>query len=118
MVTRSDSASAPTEEGSPVSGNEIELIVAGRHGDPHRVLGRHGGVVRAFRPGASAMELVVGEDRVPMTPAHPAGLFEAPIPDGSDDYRLAAEYSTGTTVFDDPYRVWPTLGDLDLHLFG
>jgi 1,4-alpha-glucan branching enzyme len=57
-----------------------------------------------------------------MTRVHPAGLFEAPIPDGAPSYRLEAEYDQhGTTItfdFDDPYRSWPTLGDMDLHLFG
>jgi 1,4-alpha-glucan branching enzyme len=57
-----------------------------------------------------------------MTEVHPAGMFEAPIPDEVETYRLQADYRHGsdtvTWEFDDPYRSWPTLGDLDLHLFG
>jgi 1,4-alpha-glucan branching enzyme len=53
---------------------------------------------------------------------HPAGIFEAPIGKGVDSYQLEAEFVEGDVIaihrFDDAYRSWPTLGDLDLHLFG
>ena len=108
--------------------DDLELLVSGHHADPHRLLGRHDGRVRVFRPDASAVRLVPvgprGGDKpaVPMERIHPAGVFEAPIGPDATSYRLAADYATGdgttTFVFDDPYRSWPTLGDLDLHLFG
>ncbi len=110
------------EAGAP--GPEIALIVAGHHGDPHRVLGRHGGVVRTFRPDAASVDLLVGDARVTMDRVHPAGVFEAPVADGAGNYRFEAHYGqpgspgASTYVFDDPYRSWPTLGDMDLHLFG
>jgi 1,4-alpha-glucan branching enzyme len=113
---------------SAVPVDELERLVTGLHPDPHRILGRHDGTVRAFRPDASSMRLLpVGprngaRDPVPMTRVHPAGVFEAPIDPGVPTYRLEADYATGegtsTFAFDDPYRSWPTLGDLDLHLFG
>ena len=35
------------------------------------------------------------------------------------DYRLEVTYRGGTTAsFDDPYRCWPTLGEVDLHLLA
>ena len=35
------------------------------------------------------------------------------------DYRLEATYPDGVVVvLDDPYRYWPTLGELDLHLLA
>src|SRR5437879_3365896 len=38
---------------------------------------------------------------------------------GGVGYRVEAEHAGGvTTVFDDPYRFWPTLGELDMHLLG
>ena len=50
---------------------------------------------------------------------HPAGLFEARIADGVGAYKVDVRYPDGTTIkIDDPYRFWPTLGDLDLHLIG
>ena len=106
---------------------ELELVVAGRHSDPHRVLGLHDGVVRAYRPDATRMRALVGPDgstSVDMKMIHPAGLFEGRL-DADDDsviYELEATYSRGgeesTFRFCDPYRAWPTLGDMDLHLFG
>ncbi|HSS11875.1 MAG TPA: 1,4-alpha-glucan branching protein GlgB [Acidimicrobiales bacterium] len=113
---------SPSAVLSPLT-KELELIVAGRHSDPHRVLGLHDGVVRAYRPDAIAMRLVVPEGRVvPMRPIHPAGVFEAELPTGASHYRLEADYGSAgavsTFVFDDPYRAWPTLGELDLHLLG
>ncbi len=101
---------------------QIDLLVAGRHSDPHRVLGRHHGVVRAYRPDAVAMSVVVGDSRTEMRRVHPAGVFEGPIDPAASAYRLEARYGPegdgSTYVFDDPYRSWPTLGDMDLHLFG
>ncbi len=109
-----------------MSDHELDLVAAGRHGDPHRILGRHGGVVRAYQPEARAMRLLTGPRSKPkaseMRRIHPAGIFEAPIGKGVKGYRLEAEFGEGAAVsthrFDDAYRSWPTLGELDLHLFG
>ncbi len=99
---------------------EMDRLAAGRHADPHRVLGRHGGFVRALRPDASGLQLVVpGAAPTPMTRVHPAGIWEAPIDPAADWYRFEADVDgRPPLVFDDPYRAWPTLGDVDLHLFG
>ena len=51
---------------------------------------------------------------------HPAGLFAGAL-EGPDipDYRLAMTYPDGAVAeADDPYRFWPTLGELDLHLLA
>ncbi len=44
----------------PSSSQELQVIARGHHADPHRVLGRHGDVVRAYRPGAAGMRLITG----------------------------------------------------------
>jgi 1,4-alpha-glucan branching enzyme len=68
------------------------------------------------------MRVDTGGQRIPMTRIHPAGVFEAEVPPGTDHYRLEADYGqlpyVSTFVFEDPYRAWPTVGELDLHLFG
>ena len=54
------------------------------------------------------------------------GVFMALIPAiktddgfGVPDYRISTEYEDGSTVVsDDPYRYLPTIGDLDMYLFG
>jgi len=114
----------PTIAETAESDWEIELIVAGEHSDPHRVLGLHDGVVRAYRPDAQAMRVtpVDGDRPIEMARVHPAGVFEADVPSGTDHYHLEADYGRPgwmtTFTFHDPYRAWPTVGELDLHLLG
>jgi len=47
-----------------VGSNDLERVARGRHSDPHRVLGRHGGIVRALRPDAVAVACWSGWARV------------------------------------------------------
>ncbi len=107
---------------------ELDRLVAGEHGDPHRVLGPHTSegkrastVVRGYRPDASAMTMVFDDGaRQAMEQVHPGGVFAAEVP-GAEvaPYRLEVAYPDGQTfTVDDPYRFWPTLGDVDLHLIG
>jgi 1,4-alpha-glucan branching enzyme len=107
-------------EPSAAGEKEIEVLVEGRHHDPHRVLGFHDGVVRAYRPGAVAMKVLVGGDEsVPMDQVHEKGVFEARLPQAGQGYRLEADYGDGSPQkYEDPYRFWPTLGEEDLHLIG
>src|SRR5256885_2196423 len=108
--------------------DELAQVAAGQHGNPHHVLGLHERTVRAFRPGAVAMRAIPSEgDPVPMKVVDPGGVFEGELPkEAATDgrYRFEADYSAGdsggllTYAYDDPYRAWPTLGELDLHLFN
>ena len=66
------------------------------------------------------MVILVGEQRIQMRRVHPAGVFAGML-EGPDipDYRLETAYPDGAVVAaDDPYRYWPTLGALDLHLLA
>ncbi len=111
------------EKGARQVERDIEALVAGRHGDPHRLLGPHDGVVRTWRPGATAVALSVGGQRLPMHTVHPDGLFEVicdvvATPTATVDYQFEVEQQGGTFVDGDPYRFWPTVGEVDIHLFG
>ncbi|MEY2477963.1 MAG: 1,4-alpha-glucan branching enzyme [Actinomycetota bacterium] len=108
-----------TPASTPTTKAAVTDLVAGRHGDPHQLLGFHEGIVRAYRPGAASMEIELADGKtVEMTRVHDGGLFEAGVPEAAS-YRLRATYTDGTVVtFDDPYRFWPTVGEVDLHLFG
>ncbi|CRK58960.1 1,4-alpha-glucan (glycogen) branching enzyme, GH-13-type [Alloactinosynnema sp. L-07] len=104
--------------------SEIERLLAGAHHDPHSVLGVHpdpggsgGGVVRTLRPHAKGVTALVGPDRFDLDHLG-GGLFESTLPAVPEEYRLEIDYGSGTEVVDDPYRWLPTLGELDLHLFG
>ena len=99
---------------------DLDHLTEGTLADPHRVLGVHDGVVRAWRPGALTMRLLAeGAKPVNLTKVRPEGVFEGAVPPGAGAYRLEAVYEGGTTYdYDDPYRFWPTLGEVDLHLIG
>ncbi len=100
--------------------DDLARLVEGTHANPHDVLGFHDGRVRAFRPGARAMTVIVDdEEPIPMEVVDEAGLFEAKAPVAADGYRLQANYEGADPyVYDDPYRFWPTLGEMDLYLLG
>lgn len=108
----------------PVDGDELALLARGGHGDPHHVLGAHpfaGGVtVRALRPLAESVEVELPDGSVhPMTHEH-SGVWVVHLDRAElSDYRLKVTYAGGEAITqDDPYRFWPTLGDVDLHLIG
>ncbi|HNV69844.1 MAG TPA: 1,4-alpha-glucan branching enzyme, partial [Candidatus Ozemobacteraceae bacterium] len=114
-----------------VSAEAIQAIINTDYHDPFQVLGAHpiqvGGkpavAVRAFLPDAIAAQVVdaQGSSRYTMQKLHDAGFFEAVIEERGEvfPYRLGAEYATGATAeFYDSYAFTPTLGDMDLYLFG
>ena len=107
---------------------ELEALRASEHRDPHHVLGAHpaqvagrdGVVVRAFHPEAVRAECVEGGRSQAMSPLG-QGAFAVFLPGRSLPlrYRLRFHFADGASwERDDPYRFLPTLGELDLHLFG
>jgi len=105
-----------------VDTSAVALLGEGVNTAPHDVLGFHDGVVRAFRPGAASMSVLPNAgDPIAMEAGDPSGLFEAKAPVAADGYRLHAEYEGADTeafTYEDPYRFWPTMGEVDLHLLG
>jgi 1,4-alpha-glucan branching enzyme len=122
MTMSKKAARTPPDQ---VSLGEIERIVAGHHHDPHAVLGAHPGphgvTIRALRPLAASVAVVLPDgSRYPMAHRH-QGVFEVTLPDqaAAPDYQLAVAYPDGPEALqDDPYRHLPTLGEFDLHLIG
>ncbi|MCX7931410.1 MAG: 1,4-alpha-glucan branching protein GlgB [Rhodovarius sp.] len=100
--------------GTPAAPEAIAALIEARHGDPFALLGPHGGLLRAFLPGAEEAWAVAGDVLHPLTLRHPAGFFEGPAPPGP--YRLRARRGSETWEEEDPYRFGPTLGPLDDHL--
>jgi len=109
-----------------VDPSELNHLVTLKHADPHRILGPHlsedGVSIRAFRPEAESVEVVVGKKRPqPMAKTHAAGLFEILLRDLTQipSYRFKIYEPDGHVVtLRDPYYFSPTLGELDLHLFA
>ncbi|HUJ04478.1 MAG TPA: 1,4-alpha-glucan branching protein GlgB [Streptosporangiaceae bacterium] len=126
-----DAADRAAATADPVSHGEIDRILAGQHHDPHAVLGVHpsgrGTVIRALRPLATSVAVVLPDGaRLGMDHVH-EGVFSVTVTDGQEDqdgldgeYAIAVRYEPDgpELVADDPYRHLPTLGEMDLHLIA
>ncbi|MCG3139106.1 MAG: 1,4-alpha-glucan branching enzyme GlgB [Phycisphaerae bacterium] len=109
---------------------DLWALAYGDHAEPHRVLGAHlqeregrsGAVIRTCHPEATGVVvLIAGRDPLEMQRTEVEGIFERFV-EGAEvplRYRLRYYFANGATwEREDPYRFWPTLGDLDLHLFN
>jgi 1,4-alpha-glucan branching enzyme len=102
---------------------EIEALAHALHGDAFRVLGPHdtssGRVVRAFLPGAVAVEVLRRTDRARLGRLEPSdsGLFQGTVSEQAP-YLLRITWPGGVQETEDPYAFGPVLGDMDLHLLN
>ncbi len=109
----------------------MEALVSVRHATPHDLLGMHplgdnsGIVVRAFLPGAVAVEAVaVHESRMPVVTlerVHDQGIFEGVCREVKRVFAhdLVVTWPDGRQSRNrDPYSFLPTVGETDLFLFG
>jgi 1,4-alpha-glucan branching enzyme len=103
---------------------DIQRLLAGCHHDPFEVLGCHrqGALwhIRALLPATAEAEVVIDGttrpmERLPDTDFFTYSAAQAQAP----QYQLRWRAGRGEwRQSEDPYRFGPTLGDLDLHLFG
>ena len=79
-------------------------------------------MVRVFRPDAEKVEIAVGKTRPQvLDKIHESGLFAVLLPGLKKvpAYRFKVRPPSGEVkIIRDPYSFSPTLGELDLHLFG
>ncbi|MDX2919635.1 1,4-alpha-glucan branching enzyme [Streptomyces sp. NE06-03C] len=105
-----------------LDGADRGRLLAGDHHAPHDVLGAHpipGGVlVRALRPFARAVTVLATGLRAELHDDGD-GFFSGVLPVPQvPAYRLEVAYDDNTIEVEDPYRFWPAIGELDLHLIG
>jgi len=104
-------------------------LIEGEHSSPHSILGLHpqttngrkGSVVRAFHPEAVRAEVLLPDGVVKPLQTEAKGLFSAFLEGVTPpcDYSIRFDFSDGNRwERRDPYRFLPTLGELDIHLFG
>ena len=112
--------------------DDLDALLAGRLGHPHRMLGPHRRTVegvsslfiRAWFPFAVRVDVIPGvstDSPTPMTRLHEAGLFEVMLPDtiSVPSYRFRIEEAGGSVVErHDPYAFSLLVADFELHLFS
>jgi 1,4-alpha-glucan branching enzyme len=123
-VTRDVMMAPAREPEPPPTRTAIARLLAGRHTNPHDILGPHqtadGVVVRAMHPEALRADVVLEDGTVVPMHQDEEGLFVATLENGRLPlaYRLRFHFADGRMwERDDPYRFGPTLGELDVHLF-
>jgi 1,4-alpha-glucan branching enzyme len=110
---------------------ERDSLLKVQHRHPHELLGMHplgdgsGVVVRAFLPNAANVEVVPTVERKKaaflLERIHDSGLFEGTTTAANKVYAyelVITDYQGQTRRVRDGYSFLPTLGEMDLHLFG
>ena len=111
--------------------DEAQSIVGAQNRVPHQLLGMHplgdgsGVVVRAFIPDAETVEAIPTHEKkkpaISLKRVDDAGLFEGVTRDAQSVYAydLKVNYRHGgSRQFRDPFSFLPTLGEMDVYLFG
>jgi 1,4-alpha-glucan branching enzyme len=110
-----------------LSAQDLDALLAARHGDPFAVLGPHRAAdgrrwLRVLLPGArqiDAIDATTGALLAPLPARVDDVFFEAPLPADSGGYRLRVTWPGDTVAtLADPYAFGSSLGALDLHLLG
>ena len=97
-------------------------VTNGDHYDPHTLLGLHPidssiKVIRIWRPDAREIFVELKGKMVSPKLVFSTGIFELKVPADTkfSDYKV---YHTDGSLSYDPYAFWPTIGEVDLYLFG
>lgn len=101
--------------------SEVDLLVAGKHPNPHQFLGLHQiangqKLLRVFAPEKQEHSIVLQSEIRPMTQIHRSGIFSLMLPNEitRKDYRLI---SHDGTRYIDPYSFPPLFTNTDGYLF-
>ncbi len=103
--------------------DHVAALVEGRHPQPHGALGQHpmegGFVVRAVRPLAKAVTALRADGTTVALSHASHGLWHGFLPGDGQAYTLTTTYDGAPDwTTDDPYRFVPSVGEVDLFLWG
>jgi len=101
----------------------ISAIVGGVHPQPHATLGQHpvakSFVIRVVRPLASSVTAVLADGKKVKLAHLAEGLWQGRYIGPGQAYTITTSYTDGPDwVADDPYRFVPSVGEIDLYLWG
>jgi len=101
----------------------VAALVGGYHPQPHSTLGQHpvdgGFAIRVIRPLAESVTAIRADGtRIPLE--HVAdGLWQGFAPAPGQAYTVEAAYDNAPSwTAEDPYRFVPSVGEMDLYLWG
>ena len=103
--------------------DHIRALALGRHPHPHDALGQHpaddGWVLRVLRPLAGTVTAIRADGtRAELTHVQD-GLWHGFLPGEGQAYTIETGYADAPSwTADDPYRFVPSVGEVDLYLFG
>jgi 1,4-alpha-glucan branching enzyme len=122
-ATTSSTGSTTEPVPAPVDEWIRQQVAEGRWSQPHDVLGPHpvdgGTSIRVVRHLATAVRIVRPDGDDVELRHEGEGVWAGATTGDLDHYRVEADYEDDETwTTDDAYRFPPTLGELDLHLFG
>lgn len=117
----------------PVNEDQLDAVSNAAFYNPHQILGPHLGqgdfadtvTIRVLKPLAQSVSILTQDGTYEAAHEH-NGVFVAVVPAVQVDetftvpnYRIITSYEDGQAITtDDPYRYLPTIGDMDLYLFG
>lgn len=109
-----------------INWTEVDLLVAGRHDNPHHILGMHettdGVYVNAYFPGAKSVEVVSKVDKVKykLESNRVTGFYSVKIPNQTCFvYYFNVKYEDGTKKkVIDPYSFEPVIDPIDISRFN
>ncbi|MDZ4046137.1 MAG: 1,4-alpha-glucan branching protein GlgB [Rhodoglobus sp.] len=103
--------------------DHVASLVAGSHPQPHSSLGQHpidgGWVIRVVRPLAATVTAIRADGTRIALEHVDSGLWHGFAPGDGQAYTVETTYENGPAwSADDPYRFVPSVGEVDLYLWG
>jgi 1,4-alpha-glucan branching enzyme len=129
-ATPAKKAPASRKKGAPkpvavpdLHSDHVAALVEGRHPRPHDALGQHGVdggfVIRTVRPLAKTVTAIRADgSRVPLQHSS-RGLWHGFAAGDGQSYQIESTYDGAPDwTAEDPYRFVPSVGEIDLYLWG